>query len=206
VTPLYLWPRQQAKLGDIRQLEGQLGETGNEHAPGKRHDRLIEIGREKHRRSDHADIEQHRREARHREMPVTVEHAGGECRQRDQHQVGKGDAQQLASQLHLLRIIMKAGREDHYHIGRKQHAQRSQPGKDEPEHAGGAIHQLLDVLQRALGAIFRKHRNERLSECALGKQPAQKVGNLERNEERVGRSPRTEVAGDDHIAYHAQHA
>ncbi len=206
VTPLDSWPGQQPQLGDIRQLERQLGKPGDEHAPGQRHDRLIEIGGQEHRRHDHADVEQHRREAGHREIAVAVQHPRGEGRQRDQHQIGKGDAQQLAGQLHFRRIVMKARREDHHHIGREQHAQCSQPCQNEPEHASRTIHQLFDVRQRALGAVLRQHRHEGLGEGPLGEQPAEEVGDLERDEERIRRRTGAEVAGDHHIAYHAQHA
>ncbi|MNM92820.1 hypothetical protein D3C81_1051670 [compost metagenome] len=131
--------RQQLDARKKRQLEQQLGHAGDEHAPGQRHDRLVEIRGEQHGRADHADVEQHRREGRHREAPVAVEDATAEGGQRDQQQVGKGDAQQLAGQGELFRLAAKARREQHDQVGRGHHAEGSDRSQGQPEGAGDPI-------------------------------------------------------------------
>ncbi|MNE69875.1 hypothetical protein D3C80_1656270 [compost metagenome] len=100
---------------------------------------------------------------------------------------------------------MKAGGEQHDQVGRGHHAEGGQGGQGQAQVARGAVDQLLDLGQTTLRSVFRQDRNERLGEGTLGKQAAQKVGNLEGDEECVGRRPRTEIGGHHHIAYHAQH-
>ncbi|MNZ79646.1 hypothetical protein D3C78_982560 [compost metagenome] len=197
--------RQQLYAHEERQLEQQLGQACDEHAPGQRHDRLVEVRGEQHRRADHADIQQHRGEGRHGEAPVAVEDAAAEGGQRDQQQVGEGDAQQLAGQGELFRLAAKARREQHDQIGRGHHAEGGDGGQRQPEGAGDPVDQLLDLGQAALRAVLGEHRHEGLGEGALGEQAAHEVGNLEGDEECIGRRTGAEIGRHHHVADHAEH-
>jgi len=54
--------------------------------------------------------------------------------------------------------------------------------------------------------VLRKHRNKSLVERPLGKQPAQEVGNLEGDEERIRCRTSAEITGNNDIPGQSQHA
>jgi hypothetical protein len=75
---------QHPDLGQRSNLQRELRNAADEHAPRQRLDRRIAIRRQKERRADDRYVEQDRRERGNRELPVDVEHAPGERYQRDE--------------------------------------------------------------------------------------------------------------------------
>ena len=68
------------------------------------------------------------------------------------------------------------------------------------------IDQQPRVRFAATVLVFGEYRHESLGKRAFGKQPAQQVGDLESNEERVGREPRAERARHHRIADKTENA
>jgi len=58
----------------------------------------------------------------------------------------------------------------------------------------------------ALGAVLRQHGHESLVEGAFGKQAAQEIGDLERQEKGVGAIARPEHACEHHVPGQPEHA
>ena len=71
-----------------------LEAAGDQHAPGRRVSGGRKEGRERERRH-HRQIEQDRRRGRRREALQRIEDAAIERHQRDQQQIGKGDAREI---------------------------------------------------------------------------------------------------------------
>ena len=62
--------RQHADLRQRPDLQRELRDAADQHAPGQRHDRRIAVRREEQRGADDRQVEQHRRERRDREPAV----------------------------------------------------------------------------------------------------------------------------------------
>ena len=108
VAPVEARARQHADARERRDLEGELRDAADEHAPRERLDRRVEIAGEEDRRADDRQVEQHRRERRHREAAVDVQHAAGERHQRHEQDVRKDDADQVRGQLDLARASARS--------------------------------------------------------------------------------------------------
>ena len=65
-------------------------------------------------------------------------------------------------------------------------------------------------MARFFLAFYRQHarelRHKRRVERALGKKPAQEIGQLESDKKRIGQETRAQAGGDGHIAQEAQQA
>ena len=81
-------------------------------------------------RRHHRQIEQDRRRRGRGETVQRVEHAAIERHQRDQQQIGKGDAREIDRERETARIAREARRQQRDHAGREQKrdAQAAQPG------------------------------------------------------------------------------
>ncbi len=69
-------PRQQPGPHQKRHLECKLQDSRQEHAPGERDDGLREQGRTPQRRRDQGQVQEHRREGRHRKTANAVQDPG----------------------------------------------------------------------------------------------------------------------------------
>ena len=101
--------RQQFEPVQERHLERELEHAAHQHRPGERHDRRIEIGRGQQRKSDEGHVEQRRCERGHREAAVGVEHAAGEGGERDEQDVGEGDAEHRHGDVELVCVRVEPG-------------------------------------------------------------------------------------------------
>ena len=192
--------RQQFQPQQERHLKSQLHDAGDEYAPGQPHHRLRHAGSQPQRGGDHGQVEQHRRDRRNGELAATVQHPAGQGGQRDEQQIGKGDAQHLHRQLVFVGIDGEARRKQQDQQWRGQHADGGDGEQDRAQGAGHLIHQFLHFRWGALGLVFREHRHEGLRERPFGEQPAQEVGDAKRHEEGVGTGSGAEQLGVDHVA------
>ena len=85
-------------------------------------------------------------------------------------------------------------------------ANRCHGEEDHGQDAGDVIDQAEGFHVAALVLVFAEDGHEGLREGALGEQPAQQVGQLEGDEEGVGRQSGAERAGDDEVAHEAEDA
>ena len=187
--------RQHADFHQVRQHPRQLQHAAQRHAPAQRQHRRVEIGRQPQGRGDHGDVEQHRRKRRHRKLAVGVEHAGRQRHQRDEDDVGEGDAQQRHGQREFFRIGPKSRRADIGHPGRAHDAEQGDDDQRQRQRGADLIDQGMGGLMALAAFVFRQDRHEGLRERAFGKQPPQQVGDLEGDEERVGEHARRRTRG-----------
>ena len=112
--------------------------------------------------------------------------------QRDEHQVGKGDARQRDSEVELARIGAKARREQVYEERRedeRQDQQKNLRGEQQGEDAAGKF----SCFRRALGLEHaRVGGHEGRVERALAENGAKVIGQAEGDDERVGHEPSAE--------------
>ena len=178
--------RQHADREQRPDLHSELRDAADEHAPGERHDRRIEVRREKDRGADDRQVEQHRRERGNREPPVDVEHAAGERHQRHEQDVRKDDADHLAPSARPCRASARTRRR----ARRRATARRATPSdRQHQQHDASSVPTLPTSARvasiAALAAVLGEYRNERLRERAFGEQAAQDVRQPERRLEGV---------------------
>ena len=128
------------------------------------------------KRRHHRDIEENRCCRSAGEALHHIEHAAIERHQRDQKEIGKGDACQLDRQGALGGIVGEARRENahglrHEHDGK--HQQHHLRGEQQRKNAIGE--QMRGVLA-ALPAYMRIGRHERGVEGALGEDGSEMIG------------------------------
>ena len=131
---------------------------------------------------DHHHVHQDRRRRGQREAAERVQHAGEQRRQRDEEDVGKGDAPVLDREREAL-VAGEAARHRQHQPG---HGELAEQGEDD-EHGGEAGER---VAGEALGVLARlellgEHRHEGEVEGALGEEAAEHVGQREGDQERL---------------------
>ena len=187
-------------------MKSELHEARDEHCPGQRHDRRVDIRRQPQRGADEADIKQHGRKGRHPEFVVGVEYARRDRYQRDEEYVRRGDGQQLHGEVEFLGIPDEARRADIHQYRRGDDAYQCHDEQNDRQHRGDVIDQQPGLVVPAPVPVFAEDRHERLRESAFGEQSTQQVGQFERHEERVGCRPRAEYPRDQHIAHKREDA
>ena len=192
VLPVEPRPRQHADRDERPDLQRELRDAADQHAPRERRDRRIAIRREEQRGADDRQVEQHRRERRNREAPVNVEHATGERDERDEQDVREHDPDHLRGQLDLAWRLLESGGQQIDEPRRRENADHGDREQRNREQRADASDERLRLRFAALPAVLGEDRHERLRERALGKQPAQDVGQAERRLERVHLQPGAE--------------
>ena len=140
----------------------------------------------RHRQRHHdRQVEQDRRRRGGRKTLQRVENATVQGDQRDQQQIGKGDARELDRQPITARVTGEAGREHIDHCRREQQRDGKQhhlAGQQQREYAVG---EQAGAMRPALRQDARIGRHEGGVEGALGEDRAEMVGQPQGNEERV---------------------
>ena len=186
---------------------GELQDAGDEDAPGEGMRRRLRVQAGHQQRADQHHVEDDRREGRSREPADRVQDAAEQRRQRDEHQVGKGDPAELDRQGVALAVGREARGQAADHDRAWQSRARSTTTSSTVRHhrerlPGEAPRLVLALaLERA-----REQRHEGGVEGALGEQPAEEIGELEADEEAVGHRRGAEHARDHEVADEAQHA
>ena len=186
-------------------MKHELQQTARQHRPSQGHDRWVEIRREEQGEEDHRDVEQGRHERRHRETVPGIEDCAGQGRQRDQQNIRKGHSQQISGELKFLFTVDEARGRGPDYPGRGQHTQCGHQRENQRQQAGDISDKGAGRLFTLLGLVLGKNRHERLRERAFGENPAQQIGQFERDEERVGRDPGAENTRQDRVTYKTQH-
>ena len=198
--------RQQAQPYQRRQLHQQLHDAGREHAPGQRLDRLVHPRRQQHGSGDQRDVEQGRSQRGHQEAVEGVQDSARKRGQRNQQDVGKGNPQHAGGEVELGPPLEQPARREDGQDGRRgEHADRGDHQQDRHQRAGDVVDEVAQGARVAARAHLGQHRHEGQRERALGEQAAHEVGNLEGQEERVGRGAGAEVAREHHVANESQH-
>ena len=135
-----------------------------------------------------------------------VENAAPERHQRDQQQIGKGDARQRDRERELLRLARKARRQQFDDLRREQQRQRQQHDLRREQQREDAVAEQRRRLGSALGADARIGRNEGGIERAFGKDGAEMVRQPKGDEERVGDRPGAEDRREHDVAQKAGEA
>ena len=199
VAPVDPRRQQQFETTQRRKLEQQLGNAGDQHAPGESHRRFGKNRRRNERRADQRQVQQDGRERRHRIAVEAVQRGAGEGREGDEREVGERDAQHVRRQRQANVVADEAWREDNDQAESAEDARDRDDGQDEGE---VARHRSHEVVQRATvtGAVLGENRHERLRKGAFGEQSPEKVRYPEGDEEGVRRARGTEKVGQDNVA------
>ena len=142
--------------------------------------------------ADHADVEQNRRRGRRGEALMRVERPRDQGFERDQCEIGEGDARERHREIEARRIVGKSGRQYPHDRGRKgerdreqhelhDHHPRGDPVGEAPRRAGAVPLQRAGIGGHECGA-----------ERALGEDRAEMIGQPECDEKSVGDRPGAE--------------
>jgi undecaprenyl-diphosphatase len=186
-----LEPEPESHLRQRRQLDHELAEAAEHdaerHGDDRRLAETLDHRNQADAGDDHAQVEERRRQRRHRERSARVEHPHRRRRQRNARQERQHDAGQEHGQLVLARDAREAGREHGDQPGREQVADEA----DHRQHQQQRRHELAAEVPRLAFAAAREHAGERGHERrghgAFGEQVAQQVGQPESDVEGVGR-------------------
>jgi hypothetical protein len=181
--------RQHADLAQRGNLDRHLQDAAHKHGDRHRIDRLRQVAHQEQRGEDEGHVQQHRRKGRHLELAPCVEHA---ARQRDEgHEgdVGKHQPRHPDRGVEGVRGLVESARNHQYQQRAGDDAYNTGQHRGPHQGRGDMVDQGLGGLHAVLGLVFGQDRDEGLREGALGKQPAQQVGNAKRDDEgvRIGR-------------------
>ncbi|MCY1233118.1 hypothetical protein D9M72_456410 [compost metagenome] len=117
-------PRHHAQAPQRRHLDRQLQHAANQHAPRLRVDRLVHVRADEQGRDDQAQVQQHRREGRHRELAPGIEDAGRQRHQRDQADIREHHPRHEHGRGIGLALPAEAGGDRGHHERRPDHAKQ----------------------------------------------------------------------------------
>jgi hypothetical protein len=193
--------RHAADSAQRRNLDRRLQHTADHHPRGQRQHRVQPPGPEGRRSPpggrDDRDIQQHRRDRRHRKALPGVQDAGGQGHQRHEGDVREHPARHRRGQVEL----GQAGANGPYQYGRADHAEHTGDQQRPGQHTGHRVDQSARGFVAVALARGGQDRHEGLRERALGKQPAQQVGDAEGDVEGVGGGAGAEGRGDQLLAH-----
>jgi hypothetical protein len=181
-------------------LKGKLGDSGDQDPPRQGHDGLVHEGGQPEGAGNERQVEQDRGEGWDPETPEGIEDAPGQGGQRDEQEIGEGQAQHLRGEHPLPRDIRKAGGEDD-----NQERRRQDPGRRHHQECcrqgpRRVVDEALEVLGPPPGLVLREDRNEGEGKGPFGKQAAHQVRDAEGDEEGVGPRIGAEDPSHDQIA------
>ena len=176
-----------------------LQEAGDQDAPGRGIAGAGKKCRQRQRRY-HRKIEQHRGCSRARKSMLHVEHAAIQRHQRDQQQIGKGDAREFDRQMALRRLVGEARRQDAHGLGHEQPGGREQDQLRQKQKRENAIGKQARRRLSALAGDMGIGRHEGGVEGAFGKNRTEMIGQPERDEKRVRHWSRAQDRGQHDVA------
>jgi hypothetical protein len=203
--PVRARARQHADRRSAGNLEGQLQHAAEEDRPGQRQTGGSKYGAANSAMTMKTTLSSTGVNAGQRKAAPGVEDAAGQRDQRHEEDVGEGDAGQLDGQFELAGIGGEARRRDRRAAARPR-CRGGDASRTRKSSAGDMVDQQPGFLVAALVLVFAEDRHEGLRESAFGEHPAQQVGQLEGDEEGVGRQAGAKGAGDDEIADETENA
>ena len=151
-------------------------------------------------RRNQAQVQNNRSRRRRRETAKRVQHASKLRDQRNKHQIGKRDLGQLHGKPEPVGIVGKPRRKAMHHPWHRDlqcgHEKQQCDDEDRQHFLGETAGSILP----ADGHMPGKERHKGGVECALGKQPAEKIRQLERDEKRICDRARTQCCGNQDVA------
>jgi hypothetical protein len=179
-------PRQHPEPHQRGHLQRELRDPAGDHAGRERVDRRVEPRRQQQRGRDERQVQQHRREGRHRESAPGVQDARRQRDHRDQQDVGEHPAGHHHAGLECARPVLqtRGHRPDQRRRGDDPGRRDCDQGPE--QHRGDMVDERSHRGLVARFARAREDRHEGLRERALGEHPPQQVGQPECDEEGVG--------------------
>jgi hypothetical protein len=135
-----------------------------------------------------------------------VQHAAVERGQRDEQQVGKGDAPELDGHRERRRLVAHAGGQHGHHPGHGEDQQRGERHQHQQQRGLGLSRENHRLGPTAALQFAREQRHEGGREGALGEQAAEEVGKLEGDEEGVRHGARAQHRRQHDVAHEAHNA
>ena len=185
----------------------ELQDSATRHAPGDGPacvHILEDVNQE--RRADETDVEQDGRSRIGGKSPGRIEHAAEEGHQRDQKNVGKGDAGEIDGKVEFAGLVDEPGRQDRDDPRHRHLEDGDQHGENQGENcqdlAGQPPSDRLAISLEAAG----EERYEHCVESALRQKAPEEIGELEGNEKGVGHPPRSQGCGKEHVAHKAKNS
>jgi len=167
--------------------------------PGRR-----QHGRRAKHGADQAEIEQDRRGRRLPEFFQGVQNTGIEGHQRDEHQIGEGDAREDNRELKFFRRIGEARRQHTHDPGHADFGGDNHRAQGPKQNRQGAPREGFRFTPSVAFQLAREHGHEGGRKGALGEQAAEQVGQLEGDEKNVGAGAGAQHRGDQDIAQKTQ--
>ena len=122
IAAVPLGPGYQIQAIQRGQLKQQLDNPGQKDTPRQCKYRLFEPGRGHQRGKNQRDIEKYRRQGRYREAAVAVQDSAAEAGHGNQHEIGKGNADQVCGELEFGRLVYEPGGENCRHKWRRHYS------------------------------------------------------------------------------------
>ena len=174
----------------------ELNDSADRDAHRQRVPRRLGPARQSEQGPDQAEIEQDRRRRHRGEAIERVQHPAEQGHERNQEDVGEGQARELHGQVELARLVGEARRQHvhepgHHDLGDDDERQQ-RPQQNGQYVFREGLGRLAPVALQRPG----KERHEGRVERAFREQPPQEVGQLEGDEEGVcdrAPAPRTEA-------------
>ena len=197
---------QHADLLQVRQLVEKLQHAARDHRPRQRHHRRMEVRRGEERKANHADIQQRGREGGNGKAVPGIEDRARQRGQRNQQNIGKGDAQQRAGKRELIGGIGKTGGGDQNHPRRGEHPRNGHQRQRQRQQAGDVGDKEPRRLFALLAFILGEDRHERLRKGAFGENTPQQVRQLKGDEKGVRGHPGAEHPRHNGVTGKTQYA
>src|SRR4029077_14207029 len=115
----------------------------------------------------------------------TVQNCGRHCRQADEQDRRENDAGQEYGQVPMRRISSQ-NREERYNLPREDGTQRADDAEDNGKVPEYPLRECPGLWARLVPEVACEHWDERRAERPLSHHPADKDGNLKRQDEGVG--------------------
>ena len=152
------------------------------------------------------EIEQDGSAGRGGEAAIGVEDAGKQRLDRDESEIGTGDAGQRDGEIEADRIVGEARREQTDDLWREEQSERERDEVEHDQRSGDLVGEELRRRQTSLLEGARISRHEGRGEGTFGEDGAEMVGQPESDEEGIGHRPGAEDRGHDHVADEAGEA
>ncbi len=179
--------------------QDELGQPRGGDAPARGDAGVGKQEREGEKRHDE-EIEQHRSERRHAEEPVRVQRSRVQGHQRDEREIGKGDARHADGEGEFLRVLFEARSDEFDELRREAYASASSASCE----ISSRVKIRLEKILARLIALRDQHpgigRHIGRTEGALAEDGAKLVGQAKGDEKRVGERAGAQDRRDHQIA------
>ena len=174
----------------------ELRDAGDRHRPDLPEPDVAARPPAEDEEGDHHHVHQDRRRRRQREAPERVQHAREQRRQRDEEDVGEGDAPVL----HRQREALVAGEAARHGEDQPGHGDLPGDGEEEEHEAEPGERVAGEALGVLAGLdLLGEHRHEGEVEGALGEEAAEHVRQREGDQERLRHRPGAEQRRHDDV-------